>query len=200
LILAAVDRHRDVIAKTSLRFIIAGSGRFDRKTLTGLEAAFAAPVVEAYSMSETGNLTSNPLPPRVRKQGTVGLPMFNEVRVVDESGATVGPNQQGEVMARGPGVFDGYLDDARANTDVFVDGWFRTGDLGCFDDDGYLTLTGRVSDVIHRGGEKIGPLEVEAVLAQHPAVAQACVFGVPHPSLGEEVAATVVPTGTVLAS
>mgnify|MGYP003694693393 CR=1 FL=1 len=139
-------------------------------------------------------------PPRMRKRGTVGVPMFNEVRIIDESGRMVGHGQQGEVVARGPSVFDGYLDDPHANAEAFVDGWFRTGDLGWFDDDGYLTLTGRIKDVINRGGEKIGALEVERVLADHPAVARVCVFGIPHPTLGEEVVASVIPAASTQAS
>ena len=96
------------------------------------------------------------------------------------------------MVARGPGVIDGYLDDPAATAAAFIDGWFRTGDLGRFDDDGYLTMAGRVKDVINRGGEKIGTLEVEAALLRHPALAEACVFPIPHPTLGEEVAAAVV--------
>lgn len=199
-ILDAADQHREILRRTKLRFILAGAGRLDPKIMRGLEDAFGVPVIEGYSMSETGKLTANPLPPRVRKRGTVGVPMYNEVRVIDESGATVGCGQQGEVVARGPSVFDGYLDDPRANAEAFVDGWFRTGDLGWFDDDGYLTLSGRIKDVINRGGEKIGALEVESVLADHPAVGRACVFGIPHPRLGEEVVASVIPAASAQAS
>lgn len=199
-ILDGVDQHRDMLRHTKLRFIIAGSGRLDPKIVRGLEDTFGVPVVEGYSMSETGNLTSNPLPPRGRKRGTVGVPMFNEVRIVDANGGMAGPGQQGEVVARGPGVFDGYLDDPHANAAAFVDGWFRTGDLGWFDDDGYLTLTGRIKDVINRGGEKIAALEVENVLADHPAVGRVCVFGIPHPTLGEEVVASVIPAAAAQAS
>jgi oxalate---CoA ligase len=199
-ILDAADQHREILRRTNLRFILAGAGRLDPKIMRGLEDAFGVPVIEGYSMSETGKLTANPLPPRVRKRGTVGVPLYNEVRIIDESGAAVGPGQQGEVVARGPSVFDGYLDDPHANAEAFVDGWFRTGDLGWFDDDGYLTLTGRIKDVINRGGEKIGALEVERVLCDHPAVGRACVFGIPHPTLGEEVVASVIPAALAQAS
>jgi oxalate---CoA ligase len=196
----AIDRDRDAAKGANLRFIIAGAGRIDPKAIGCLEEAFGAPVVESYSMSETGNLTSSPLPPRIRKRGTVGVAMFNEVRIIDGAGAFLGPHQQGEVVARGPGVFDGYLDDAAANAEAFVDGWFRTGDLGRFDDDGYLTLAGRLKEMINRGGEKIAPLEVENVLAEYPAVGRVCVFGIPHPTLGEEVVASVIPAETGQAS
>src|SRR5262249_55562795 len=152
-------------------------GRLDAKVLAGLEEAFRAPMLEGYSTSETGLLTSNPLPPRMRKPGTVGVPLLNEVRIIDEAGAFLGPGQAGEVVARGPSVFDGYLDAPQATAAAFINGWFRTGDLGCLDADGYLTITGRVKELINRGGEKIGPLEVERALAEHPDVGQVCVFG-----------------------
>jgi acyl-CoA synthetase (AMP-forming)/AMP-acid ligase II/thioesterase domain-containing protein len=191
-ILAAIDDYRDIAREARLRFIRSGSGRLDPKVMAGLEEAFGAPMVERYGMSETGGtLTSNPMPPGLRKPGSVGTPMFNEVAIMDESGELLGPNCDGEVVARGPSVFDGYLDNPEANAAAFVHGWFRTGDLGRFDDDGYLTLIGRTKDVINRGGEKIGTHEVEAALAKHPAVEEVCVFAIPHPSLGEEVAAAI---------
>jgi len=191
-ILARIDDYREIAREARLRFLRSGSGRLDPKVMSGLEEAFGAPMLERYGMSETGGtLTSNPMPPGLRKPGTVGTPMFNEVAIMDESGKLLGPNCDGEIVARGPSVFDGYLDNPEANAAAFVNGWFRTGDLGRFDDDGYLTLIGRTKDVINRGGEKIGALEVEAALAKHPAVEEVCVFAVPHPSLGEEVAAAV---------
>ncbi len=188
-----IDEFRDVAKAAKLRYIRSGSGRLDPKVMAGLEEAFGAPMLERYGMSETCTLTSNPPPPAQRKPGTVGKPMFNEVAIIDETGRiVVGADGAGEIVARGPGVFDGYLDDADANAAVFVDGWFRTGDLGRFDQDGYLTLIGRIKDVVNRGGEKIGTIEVEAALLRHPAVADACVFPLPHPTLGEEVGAAVV--------
>jgi acyl-CoA synthetase (AMP-forming)/AMP-acid ligase II/thioesterase domain-containing protein len=191
-ILAGIDDYRDIAREAKLRFIRAGSGRLDPKVMAGLEEAFGVPVLERYGMSETGTLTSNPMPPGLRKPGTVGMPMFNQVAIIDESGKVLGPNCDGEVVARGPSVFDGYLDNPEANDAAFVDGWFRTGDLGRFDDGGYLTLIGRIKDIINRGGEKIATIEVEAALTKHPAVEEVCVFAIPHPSLGEEVAAAVV--------
>ena len=190
-ILARVDDYQDVVRSTPLRFIRAGSSRLDPTVSAALERAFAAPVVELYSMSETGNLTANPLPPGARKPGSVGRPMGNEVAVIDQSGCFLGPNQVGEVVARGPSVFDGYLDGSGDDQVAFIHGWFRTGDLGCIDDEGYLTLIGRIKDVIVRGGEKIAPAEIERVLLQHPGVTDACAFGLAHSSLGEEVAAAV---------
>ena len=191
-ILQRIDEYREVARSARLRFVRSGSAHLDPKVMAGLEEAFGAPVLERYGMSETCTLTSNPLPPGKRKPGSVGTPVFNEVAVIDEAGNVVAAGGVGEVIARGPGVFDGYLDDPAATAAAFVSGWFRTGDLGRFDDDGYLTLVGRVKHVINRGGEKIGTLEVETALLRHPAVVEACVFPISHPTLGEEVSAAVV--------
>jgi acyl-CoA synthetase (AMP-forming)/AMP-acid ligase II/thioesterase domain-containing protein/acyl carrier protein len=182
----------DAVRAARLRFIRSGSARLDPRVMEGLEDTFGAPVVERYGMTETCTLTANPLPPAKRRPGSVGTPMFNDVAIIDESGNAVAPGRVGEVVARGAGVFDGYLDDPVATAAAFRDGWFRTGDLGRFDDDGYLTLAGRLKDVINRGGEKIGTMEVESALLCHPALAEACVFPIPHPTLGEEVGAAVV--------
>ena len=191
-ILGEIGAYHTVAREAGLRFIRSGSSRLDPKVMAGLEAAFGAPVVERYGMSETCTLASNPLPPEQRKPGSVGRPMFNEVKIVDEHGSDVDPGGVGEIVARGPGVFDGYLDDDEATRAAFYGPWFRTGDLGSFDTDGFLTLAGRVKDVINRGGEKIGTTEVESALLRHPAVAEACAFAHPHPSLGEEVVAAIV--------
>ena len=195
-VLDRIDDYRDIARNARLRFIRSGSSRLDLKLIAGLESAFGAPVIECYGMSETGCLTANSLPPATRKPGTVGRPLHNEVVIVDEQGDILGPNSEGEVAVRGSSVFDGYLD-GDVNQSAFVNGWFRTGDLGRFDDDGYLTLTGRLKEVINRGGEKIATAEIEQVLLRHPQVAEACAFGIPHPSLGEEVAAAVVTHRTV---
>jgi len=152
-------------------------------------------------MSETGALTCMPPPPRIRKPGTVGVPLLNEVRVMDERGNFVSANAQGEIVARGPSVFDGYLDDPDANASAFVNGWFRTGDLGSMDELGQLTITGRIKEqLINQGGEKVAVSEVERVIAEHAAVARVCVFGVPHATLGEVVAAAVVPREGMLST
>jgi len=187
-----IDGYRDAARDARLRFIRSGSARLDPKVTACLEEAFGAPVLERYGMSETCTLASNALPPAHRKAGSVGKAVFNEVAIVDDAQNVVGPDTVGEIVARGPGVVDHYLDDPAATAAAFVDGWFRTGDLGRLDTDGYLTLCGRIKDVINRGGEKIGTGEVESVLLAHPAVGEACVFSIPHPTLGEEVAAAVV--------
>ena len=191
-ILEQAGKYRETAKAARLRFIRSGSGRLDPHIIRGLQEIFGAPVIDRYGASESGELTTNPLPPGIRKPGKVGIATFNEVRIIDSNGAFLGTNQEGEIVARGPTVFDGYWDDPEATAAAFIGDWYRTGDLGRFDEDGYLEITGRIKDLINRGGEKISPLEVEAVLAEHPAVDSACVFAVPHASLGEEVAAAVV--------
>jgi acyl-CoA synthetase (AMP-forming)/AMP-acid ligase II/acyl carrier protein len=159
----------------------------------GLEAALGVPVLEAYGMTEGAHqIASNPLPPAVRRPGSVGLPTGPEIAVVDEAGDPVPTGTVGEVVLRGGSVIDGYVANPDADAAAFRSGWFRTGDLGRLDDDGYLFLTGRSKELVNRAGEKIAPREVEEALAEHPAVASAVVFGVPDRRLGEQVAAAVV--------
>ena len=158
-----------------------------------LEETFKAPLIEAYGMTEAAHqMASNPLPERVRKPGTVGIPTGVEISTMDETGRHLSPGSIGEVVIRGPSVTAGYQNNPDANAKGFSDGWFRTGDQGVIDPDGYLRLTGRLKEIINRGGEKISPLEVDEVLTAHPAVAQALTFAVPHQKLGEEVAAALV--------
>ena len=192
-ILDAIHPYRVQAKQARLRFIRSGSGRLEPRLMLGLEEAFGAPVLERYGMSETCTLTYNPPPPSVRKPGTVGVVGVNTVRIVGPDGSTCGPNQEGEIVASGPTVVERYWDDPETTAAAFVNGWFHTGDLGRFDDDGYLTITGRLSDLINRGGEKVSPVEVERELVRHPDVLEACVFPLPHPTLGQEVVAALVP-------
>jgi acyl-CoA synthetase (AMP-forming)/AMP-acid ligase II len=158
-----------------------------------LEQTFGCPVIESYGMTEASHqMTSNPLPPRPRKPGTVGPAAGPEVAVLDESGRPAPAGATGEVVIRGPNVTAGYVSNPAANASAFTDGWFRTGDQGVLDADGYLTITGRLKELINRGGEKISPREVDDLLMTHPAVAQAVTFALPHDKLGEEVAAAIV--------
>jgi acyl-CoA synthetase (AMP-forming)/AMP-acid ligase II len=158
-----------------------------------LEATFGAPVIEAYGMTEASHqMTSNPLPPATRKPGSVGLPAGPEVAIMDERGELLERGEIGEVVIRGDNVTDAYENNPGANAASFTDGWFRTGDQGRMDGEGYLTITGRLKEIINRGGEKISPREVDEVLLDHPAVDQVVTFAVPHPKLGEDVAAAVV--------
>jgi acyl-CoA synthetase (AMP-forming)/AMP-acid ligase II len=192
-ILRGVDRYRDIVDRTNLRFLRSGSGKLEPDEIMRLEDAFRAPMVIPLSSTETCLIAASPLPPRQRKPGSVGLPVVNEVAIRGEDGSLLGPDEEGEIVVRGPLVFDGYLDDPALTERAFVDGWYRTGDVGKRDGEGYLYLTGRIKDVINRGGEKIAPAEIDAVLQSHPAVAEAAAFGMPHPTLGELVVAAVVP-------
>jgi acyl-CoA synthetase (AMP-forming)/AMP-acid ligase II len=179
-----------------LRFIRSCSAALPVAVLHAVENAFGAPVLEAYGMTEAAHqITSNPLPPAARKPGTVGAPTGVQVSIVDPKGTHLRHGERGEVVIKGPSVIRGYDNQPEANAASFVDGWFRTGDEGCLDGDGYLMLTGRIKELINRGGEKISPRELDDVLLAHPAVAEAVTFGVPHPMWGEEVVAAVVLRG-----
>jgi acyl-CoA synthetase (AMP-forming)/AMP-acid ligase II len=161
--------------------------------LQELEDTFGAPVIESYGMTEAAHqMTSNLLPPGKRKPGSVGVAAGPEVRVIDAEGNPVPAGATGEVAIRGENVTSGYENNPKANAEAFTQGWFRTGDQGVMDAEGYLTITGRLKEIINRGGEKISPREVDEVLLDHPAVAQCCTFALPHDKLGEDVAAAVV--------
>ena len=176
-----------------LRFIRSCSASLPPQVMHDLEAAFGAPVLEAYGMTEAAHqMASNPLPPAERKPGSVGPGTDVRVSIMDASGQHLKPGERGEVVIKGPNVITGYESNPEANATSFVDGWFRTGDQGFLDADGYLILVGRLKELINRGGEKISPREIDEVLLAHPAVAEAVCFGVPHPTWGEEVAAAVV--------
>ena len=176
-----------------LRFIRSCSAALPPQVMHDLEAAFGAPVLEAYGMTEAAHqMASNPLPPGDRKPGSVGPGTDVRISIMDGNGRHLEPGERGEVVIQGPNVIKGYESNADANATSFVDGWFRTGDQGFLDAAGYLTLTGRLKELINRGGEKISPREVDEVLLAHPAVAEAVCFGVPHSTWGEEVAAAVV--------
>jgi acyl-CoA synthetase (AMP-forming)/AMP-acid ligase II len=191
-ILAAAE-GRDSLANGTLRFIRSSSSALPRQTLMGLERTFGVPVIEAYGMTEAAHqMASNPLPPRARKPGSVGIASGPDVSVMDSAGALLQPGETGEVVIRGPNVTAGYFSNPAANAAAFTNGWFRTGDQGMLDEDGYLFLNGRLKELINRGGEKISPVEIDEVLRDHAAVAQALTFALPHPTLGEDVAAAVV--------
>ena len=192
-ILARAARNREVIARRRLRLLRSSSSSLPAPVMGELEAAFDAPVIESYGMTEASHqMTSNPMPPGERRPGGVGLAAGPEVAIMDASGALQPPGSKGEVVIRGPNVTPGYENNPEANAAAFTDGWFRTGDEGVIDEAGHLTLTGRLKEIINRGGEKIAPREVDDVLMTHPAVAQAVAFAVPHPRLGEDVAAVIV--------
>ena len=185
--------HRKPVEAASLRFIRSCSAPFSPELIHKIEEIFGVPFVEAYGMTEAAHqMTSNPLPPRHRKPGSVGVGTGLRVRIMDKQGNSLENNQRGEIAIQGANVFRGYENNPEANARAFVNGWFRTGDQGYLDQDCYLHLTGRIKDIIIRGGENIAPHEVDEILLRHPAVAAAVTFGCAHPTLGEEVAAAVV--------
>jgi acyl-CoA synthetase (AMP-forming)/AMP-acid ligase II len=158
-----------------------------------MEQVFGVPVLEAYGMTEASHqMSSNPQPPAERKPGSVGPGTGVRISIMDDAGNHLATGARGEVVIQGPNVVLGYENNPEANAKSFTNGWFRTGDQGFLDAEGYLMLTGRLKELINRGGEKIGPREIDEVLLSHPAVAEAVAFGVPHPTWGEEVAAAVV--------
>ncbi|MGQ0578147.1 MAG: acyl--CoA ligase [Betaproteobacteria bacterium] len=200
-ILSRAANNGDVIKANPLRFIRSSSSSMPPQVIRELEAAFFAPVIESYGMTEAAHqMASNPLPPEVRKPGTVGVHAGPEVCVIDLDGNPLPPGVAGEIAIRGDNVMSGYENNPKANAEAFTNGWFRTGDQGVMDAEGYLTITGRLKEIINRGGEKISPREVDEVLMDHPAVQQCVTFAVPHDKLGEDVAAAVVLRDGVQAS
>ncbi|MBO0711075.1 MAG: AMP-binding protein [Acetobacteraceae bacterium] len=192
-ILGLAGRNKESIARGRLRFIRSSSSSLPPQVMAGLEATFGVPVIESYGMTEAAHqMASNPLPPRPRYPGSVGIAAGPAVATMDEAGNLLTPGQLGEVVIRGRNVTAGYENNPEANARAFTNGWFRTGDQGVIDAQGYLRLTGRLKELINRGGEKISPFEVDVVLMDHPAVAQCVAFAMPHEKLGEEVAAAVV--------
>jgi len=191
-ILTRADRNAEIIERAKLRFIRSSSASLPGPVMEQLEAVFGCPLVESYGMTEASHqMASNPLA-GPRKPGSVGRAAGPEVAIMDDDGTILPQGEIGEVVIRGPNVTAGYEANPDANAKAFTNGWFRTGDQGAFDAEGYLTLTGRLKELINRGGEKVSPLEVDGVLSAHPAVAQALTFAMPHAKLGEEVAAAVV--------
>ena len=191
-ILTRADRNAEIIERAKLRFIRSSSASLPGPVMEQLEAVFGCPLVESYGMTEASHqMASNPLA-GPRKPGSVGQAAGPEVAIMDDDGTILPQGEIGEVVIRGPNVTAGYEANPDANAKAFTHGWFRTGDQGAFDAEGFLTLTGRLKELINRGGEKVSPLEVDGVLSAHPAVAQALTFAMPHAKLGEEVAAAVV--------
>jgi acyl-CoA synthetase (AMP-forming)/AMP-acid ligase II len=176
-----------------LRFIRSCSAALPPEMMVKMEQVFGAPVLEAYGMTEASHqMASNPRPPAARKPGSVGQGTGIKIGIMDAKGNLMATGERGEVVIQGPNVVDGYENNPEANAASFTNGWFRTGDQGILDSEGYLTLTGRIKELINRGGEKIAPREIDEILLGHPAVAEAVAFGVPHATWGEEVEAAVV--------
>jgi acyl-CoA synthetase (AMP-forming)/AMP-acid ligase II/acyl carrier protein len=193
-ILNVARRNREQMAQSRLRFIRTSSAPLAPRFFMELERTFEAPVIDYYGMTEVASspIACNPLPPRKRKPGSVGIPVTLDVGIMDEGGSLLSGGETGQVVVRGQGVLSGYDGNPTATQAAFAGEWFKTGDVGFLDEDGYLFLVGRSREIINRGGEKIAPPEVDEVLFEHPAVAEAVTFAAPHPTLGEDVAAAVV--------
>ena len=177
----------------NLRFIRSCSAALAPQTMADIEERFGVPILEAYGMTEAAHqMASNPLPPDRRKPGSVGRGTAVEIAILDEAGELLPTGTTGEVSIKGVNVFSGYEGNAEANASSFSNGWFRTGDQGYLDQEGYLMLVGRLKELINRGGEKISPREIDETLLTHPAVAEAVCFGIADRVYGEEVAAAVV--------
>lgn len=190
---AQVARTPEILERHSFRFIASGAMSLSSREAEEIEAELRAPVVGGYGLTESAGLaTASPLPPGRRKHGSVGVSIGSELAIVDETGRPLPAGQRGEVVLRGPNVMSGYRDQPEANADAFFGNWLRTGDLGHLDEDGYLWISGRLKEVINRGGEKITPYEIDLALLSHPQVTQAVTFAVADDRLGEEVAAAVV--------
>ena len=193
-ILGRAGENADIVKANKLRFIRSCSSSLPPQVMKAVEETFDAPVLEAYGMTEAAHqMASNPLPPRPHYPGSVGVATGPDIAIVDEDGEPLAPGETGEIVIRGDNVMSGYENNEKANSEAFTKhGWFRTGDQGSLTPEGYLSLTGRLKEIIIRGGEKISPREVDEVLMDHPAVRQCVTFAMPHDRLGEDVAAVVV--------
>lgn len=178
----------------SLRYIRCGSGSLPEKILRELESVLGVRVIVAYGMSEAGTIAIN----IAGKRGSVGIPLVESIAIIDGKNERLNRNCVGEIIVRDPAVFSGYEDAPDENSAAFIDGWFRTGDMGYLDSDGYLFLTGRKKELINKGGEKISPEEIDTVLKSHPRVRDAMTFRIADPVLGEDVAALIVPADNLL--
>jgi oxalate---CoA ligase len=186
-------RNKEIIARSRLRFIRSSSASLPPQVMDAVETAFGVPVIESYGMTEAAHqMASNPLPPKPHFSGSVGVAAGPEIGIMDEAGNILPQGDLGEIVIRGRNVTAGYENNPAANDTAFVHGWFRTGDQGYLDELGYLRLTGRLKELINRGGEKISPIEVDTILMDHACVAQALTFAMPHDKLGEEVACAIV--------
>jgi acyl-CoA synthetase (AMP-forming)/AMP-acid ligase II len=179
-----------IVSRCNIKWIGTGSASMSMKLMAQLEDLFKAQVIESYGMTEALFIASNS--PSRRKPGSAGVVGVAEVAIMDEKGALLDPKEIGEIVLRGPNVFKGYENNPEANSLAFINGWFRTGDLGSFDNEGFLHLWGRLKEMINKGGEKVAPQEIDDALLQHPAIEEAISFAVPHKTLGEDVVAAVV--------
>ena len=190
---ATLMERRPLKQPVSLRFVRSSGAAFTVELARNLSRLLGIPVLNGYGMSETGAITSDSLTLRPYKPGSVGRSVGPEIGILHPSGALLPSGEEGEIVVRGPAIMRGYANNPEANQTAFREGWFRTGDLGHLDADGFLFITGRSKEMINRGGQKIVPDEVDLVLAAHPAIREAVAFAVPHPTLGEDIACAVIP-------
>ena len=200
-ILSRASKSAEIIRNNPLRFIRSSSSSIPPQVIREIEEIFGCPLIESYGMTEASHqMASNPLPPGLRRPGSVGLPAGPEIAIAGENGRGLGLGETGEIVIRGENVMNGYVDNEAANAEAFTsEGFFRTGDQGVIDHDGYLSITGRLKEIINRGGEKVSPREIDEVLMDHPCVAQCVCFAVPHAKLGEDIAVAIVLRGTMTA-
>ena len=192
-ILLRANKNKEAAKNLNLRLIRSSSASLPPAVFKDLNEAFNCPIIEAYGMTEaTHQMTSNPLPPKKQKAGFVGLPAGPEVCIMSENGDMMKKGEEGEVCIKGENVTLGYENNEEANKTSFTNGWFRTGDQGYFDEDGYLKISGRLKEIINKGGEKISPLEVDNVLMDHPSIDQAVCFGYEDKMLGENIASAII--------
>ncbi len=192
-VLKLSDEYHAINENHQFRFIRSSSSALPPATLNALQKMFNTPVIEAYGMTEAAHqMTCNPLQDGKQKNSSVGLQAGPEVAIMNTHNELLDIGETGEIVIRGNNVFCGYENNEKANKESFSSGWFRTGDQGYFDKDGYLFISGRLKEIINRGGEKISPREIDEVLTEHPFVLQAVAFSLPHESLGEDIAAAVV--------
>ena len=192
-ILLRAEKKLELAKNLKLKFIRSSSASLPPAVFEKLNNVFKCPVIEAYGMTEaTHQMTSNPLPPKIQKPGFVGIPAGPDVCIMDDSDKILNQGETGEVCIKGNNVTLGYDNNPEANKKSFSNGWFRTGDQGYFDQDGFLKISGRLKEIINKGGEKISPLEVDNILMDHPLIEQAVCFGYEDKMLGEEIAAAII--------
>tara|TARA_B100001248_G_scaffold239002_1_gene203985 strand:+ start:1233 stop:2711 length:1479 start_codon:yes stop_codon:yes gene_type:complete len=192
-ILDRSSKNKNIISRHNLKFIRSSSSSLPTSTLIELEKKFKIPVIESYGMTEASHqMTSNLLPPNKRKIGSVGVPTGIKVKIVNNSFKKLKNLETGEILIKGNSIFSKYIASNKINSEAFVQGWFRTGDLGYFDEDGYLFISGRIKEIINRGGEKISPKEVDEVFMNHKKVNKAVAFAIQHEKLGEDIGLAIV--------
>ena len=191
-ILLRAQKNSDKAKKLNLRFIRSSSASLPPAIFEQLNDIFQTPVIEAYGMTEaTHQMASNPLPPAIQKPGLVGMPAGPEICIMNDKNEKLSQGEIGEICIKGSNVTNGYENNPEANKQSFVNDWFRTGDEGFFDEDGYLKISGRLKEIINKGGEKISPLEVDNILMDFPPIDQALCFGYKDKMLGEDIAVAI---------